>query len=435
MSTTIPTVPRRPAPVADEFVRLDPIPAPNSRSGPTAGRPVVPRNHHRNDGAPRSVLTRSDSRQGASRGGAGEGKAAGRLHQGLLTALAFVLILPVCFAGSGEPDPERLERFQRLLSNPPIIRELLYVEKLPPVRDRPPPLDRGIQDSTQFATGLLSWQPGAMAFRALAHTNSNAQADRTYAGLAFWFRDDTMTFLEGPTNVLVYRMEHNRVQHGEFPPTYDAATYRLRRQSEPLSLGLSHLLPGSVQWDGLRFTAVGSADKQPIYVSGAITGYTNGIPNEMKVFYTKDSSKTPVSGASYRIAYTYDRWEPPWFPSQITLYFQRGTREIEYRSYRILSVVTSDKPLPAEVFDPFRHLSRDQVRVTLATNDSHYVVLPGGALLQASGGATPKARLTAGDVYRNRYAYLAIAAVNVGFGVCYLKTRRKERNLGNPTQL
>jgi len=317
-------------------------------------------------------------------------------------------------------NPVHLAQFQRLLSEPPVIREMLFLEKLPTEIGRPPSLEHGITTSTNFSIGLLSWQPGAMSYRNLSSTN--VASETGIRGPAFFLYNDIISFAESPTNLLVYRMEHDRAQQGSFPPAYDAATYRLRRMGEPINLGLSHLLPGSVRWDGLRFQATGSADKKPIQVLGEISAFTQGIPSELRVLYTNAQVQ-----ARYRIAYSYSRIEPPWYPDSITLYFILGDREVEYRTYRILSVQTSSEPLPASHFDPNSYLPPRQTQISLATNDSTYLVLPDGSLLETPSGVSPRTQLSPSDYYRNRYAYVTMAAISIAFAVFIMRSLKRNQ--------
>ena len=60
---------------------------------------------------------------------------------------------------------------------------------------------------------------------------------------------------------------------------------------------------------------------------------TNGIPSELSVLYSND-----MGVARYRIAYAYHHYAPPFLPDRVTLFFQAPEKEIEYRTYEILSL-------------------------------------------------------------------------------------------------
>ena len=253
-----------------------------------------------------------------------------------------------------------------------------------------------------------------MVFRTLLTTN--LAAEQGVPGAAFTLRNDRFTFIESPTNIMVYQLEQERVKNGEFPATYDAASYRLRRASEPLNLGLSHLLAGSVKWDGDRFQAVGSADKKRISITGEISDYVGGVPAALRVQYSND-----MGVARYRIAYTYATAKLGDFPETITIFFDNKGREIEYRAYAILKRTVSVGRPPEGLFDPYSYVPRAQTTVRLSTNDSFYVVTPSGRLFETPSGASPKLRLTQNDYYRNRYVYALMAALTIAFSVLFVK--------------
>jgi hypothetical protein len=306
---------------------------------------------------------------------------------------------------------------------------MLFLEKRPREQGRPPSLNDGIAGSTNYSIGFLAWQPGSMVFRTLTTTNL-APPLRKVSGPAFTFHDDRFTFIEGPTNILVYQLEHHRVESGQFPPTLDAATYRLRRASEPLNLGMSHLLPGSVRWEGDHFYGMGSADRKPMHISGEISDYTNGVPSGLRVQYSND-----MGVANYRIAYNYDFDRLQEFPETIRILFNSKGREIEYRAYTILKRTVGKVPLPVGLFDPFSYVSQSETMTRLSTNDSFYVVMPSGRLLETPSAAMPKLRLTQNDFYRNRYIYVLMMTLTIGFCALLAKNARSGTTNHNQEQI
>jgi len=340
-----------------------------------------------------------------------------------------MLILLAGFVSVAQASDELTptEKFKALLSNPEPVEEMLFLEKRPREQGKPPSLEDGIAGSTNYSVGFLAWEPGSMVFRTLATTNLPVSPDAD--GPAFTFHNNRFSFIDGRTNVLVYELEHKRVEAGEFPPTFDAATYRLRRTSEPLNLGLSHLLPGSVRWDGDHFHATGSADKKRIHISGEISDYSNGVPTGLRVQYSND-----MGVANYRIAYTYASARLGDFPETIRILFNYKGREIEYRTYTILKRTVGKAPLPDRLFDAFSYVPRSESTVRLSTNDSLYVVMPSGRLLETPSAAAPKVRLTKNDFYRNRYIYVLMGALTIGFGVLLVKSAKSGTTNHNQNQ-
>jgi hypothetical protein len=302
-------------------------------------------------------------------------------------------------------DLDAKERFKLLLQSPPVIRSLVYREKLPPVPNKPVPLDIGIANSTNYALFEVRWQTNGMVARQLRSTND---VDRM-SGVLFTVWDDNICFLDTPTNAFFYHLEHDRVRRGHVPPAYDAAWYRISRYAEVINLGLSHLSPGAVRWDGDKFSATGIADKKPMFVTGEIGGLTNGIPCELRVQYSND-----MGLAQYRLAYQYDTFRPPFYPTRIKLLFQHRGKEIEYRTYDILSVTAAPAPLPEALFTPERTFHGNQTQFRFYTNDSIYTRLPSGKLLETPA-SFPKLTLTREEYYRNRYIYALAVLMTAGF--------------------
>lgn len=304
---------------------------------------------------------------------------------------------------------DRRARFQAWLEAPPALERLVFREKMPPVANEPISMQTGIRSSTNFATFELRWQTGALWVRSLE--TPGVGPDRM-PPVAFTLLHDNFCFLDQGTNAFLYHMEHERVRRGQVPPAYDAAWYRISRFAEVLNLGLSHLFPGSVRWDGERFQAQGLADKKPLYVLGEITGYTNGIPCELRVAYSNQ-----LSVAHYRLAYEYQERISPTFPSAIRLYLQTRGREIEYRSYEVLEVKLAKAPMPESWFAPSALMDGTTMELRYFTNDSIYVPLPSGRMLETPSGPAPRLALSREDYFRNRYYYLAGGCLTAFFGL------------------
>jgi hypothetical protein len=300
-----------------------------------------------------------------------------------------------------------MEAFKRLLDAPPVIEQLIYREKLPPQPNALIPMDVGVSRSTNYAVYEVRWQTNAMSVRTMELHLPVGRSDAYRTTFTMW--NDNFWFLDNRTNAFVYHLEHERVRRGYVPPSYDAAWYRISRFGEVLNLGISHISPGSVRWDGNKFSVRGLADKQPMSVMGAISGLTNGIPCELTVRYSN-----AMAVVEYRLAYTYENYSPPGYPKRVSLFVKHGLKETEYRSYEILSVKTGSRSLPETHFDPDDLLQTKSMQLRFLTNDSIYLQLPTGKLLE-SRASMPNSRLTGADYYRNRYFYFSMSLVTVVF--------------------
>ena len=341
---------------------------------------------------------------------------------GSTRAAAYLLVTWLLSSWASAAPLEPAEIFKRILSAPPVISEMVYQDKLPPVQNRPTPLDVGLTQSTNFVTCRLVWQPEAMFFETVPPRRAGGSAAPSGVGECFALWENQFYFLDPGQFAFVYRLVPQEAKPGAFPAPYHAALFKQHRACEPLNLGLNHLTPGAVRWDGDNFSAVGSADQKPMFVRGKITGWTNRIPNELQVQYSND-----MGVANYRLKYEYARYEPPFFPSSITSYFQRQGREVEYRAYHILSIRTTNSPLPRAAFDPERYMETHGMRLRLMTNGTLYTQLPSGALIETPG-ALPKLKLTPQNYYANRYYYLAAGLSTVAMLAILARTKPREAN-------
>jgi len=313
-------------------------------------------------------------------------------------------------------DPD--QAFKLLLSAPPPLAQLVFREKLPPVFNRPVTLQGGIKGSTNFALYEVRSQSNGLVVRSLNSTNELPTAHISKVAFTLWEKD--FCFLDIGTNAFFYQLEHDRAQKGEVTPSYDAAWFRVSRYAEILNLGLSHIWPGSVRWQDDQFSAQGIADKQPIYVLGSISRRTNGIPCELTVAYSNQ-----MNVAHYRIAYEYAPEVQPLFPARISLFFQHRGSEIEFRSYEVLSITRASGPMARELFSPDRFLGFKSAPSRYLTNDSIYMQLPSGRMLETP--AVPaKLALNRADYFKNRYFYAATLFVAAFFFVLMIRTNSSQ---------
>jgi hypothetical protein len=306
-----------------------------------------------------------------------------------------------------------VDAFKRLLDSPPVIEQLIYREKLPPTASAMIPMDVGVTHSTNYALYELRWQSNAMSVRSLESNVPAGKADAYRATFTVW--NDNFWFLDNSTNVFVYHMEHESVRSGHVPPSYDAAWYRISRFSEVMNLGISHIKPGSVRWIGDRFSAQGLADKQPMSVTGRISRLTNGVPCELDVRYSNT-----MAVVDYRLSYEYASSAPSGYPKRVSLVVKHGSKETEYRSYELISVKAGNRPMPETHFDPDHLRDNRSIQLRLLTNDSIFLRLPTGKLLE-SRASLPNAKLTQAEYYRNRYFYLSMSLVTLVFFRAFIR--------------
>ena len=324
--------------------------------------------------------------------------------------------LPLLGTWAQAVEPNATEIFKRLLSAPPIVRQMVYLDKVSPLPRSAEPLQAAASDSAGYTRYFLTWQPNAISFHTAPKVSTTDS--RTYYDEFFLGWRNEFYFLNGRQFAFRYQHGPGELKPGPFPAAYHAALIKQHAAYEPINLGLNHLMPGSVVWEGENFSAVGSADQKPMFIWGRISVISNHVPTEMQVHYSND-----MGIANYRISYQYSEYQPPYYPSRISTYFQHNRKETECDN-RILSVAATNTPLPRAAFEPLSYLTSNHMSLRVLTNNSIYTQLPSGRLVETPG-ATPKMHLTPTDYYANRYYYLAVIIISTGF--LYLAVRRSSQ--------
>jgi hypothetical protein len=186
----------------------------------------------------------------------------------------------------------------------------------------------------------------------------------------FTLWEDQFYFLDNPRAAVLYVLEEANAAKGTYSGAYHATMIRRGKATQILNLGVNHLSPGAIRWDGDSFLATGIADKRAIQVQGQITGFTNDIPSEMFVEYFNETGM-----ARYRILYDYRSYQRPFYPSRIRINFLHKDREIEYASYAIESVSAATRPLPQSRFDPAPFI-KESVGSSIFYEREHLFQLP-----------------------------------------------------------
>ncbi|MCI0540401.1 MAG: hypothetical protein L0Z50_34800 [Verrucomicrobiales bacterium] len=344
-------------------------------------------------------------------------------YVGRAVQVAALLSLLTCTDGCLRAETPK-DRFKALFSAPPIVERMIVTERLPKDPIHAVPLDTGLADSTNSVTYELRWQSNAMFLRTLARPSDSTNYVMGSPCFTLW--DDHFYFLDNTKAAVLYVLEEENAAQGTYSGAYHATMIRRGKGTQILNLGVNHLNPGMIKWDGDGFLATGIADRRPIQIQGQITGYTNDIPSEMQVDYFNETGL-----ARYRILYEYHSYRPPYYPARIRINLLYKNREVEYASYAIDSVSIAAKPLPRSHFDPAPFIEANRLQVQYFTNGNVYSKLPSGGLIETFG-AAPKIKLSARDYRSNGYYYLAVGAATSLFLVLAINQKKKgiPRNAG-----
>lgn len=130
-----------------------------------------------------------------------------------------------------------------------------------------------------------------------------------------------------------------------------------------LCMGVMHLGPGSVRWNGDQFDYSASDQR----FSGSVFRDTNSRARELTVTHTADSVRR------YRVSYNYgDGDKPDWMPETIQMHLiEAGGHLRKLHQFRILKA--SFDPQPADHLSPAA-LIQDRIVVTgfLSNNDTYF---------------------------------------------------------------
>ncbi len=307
------------------------------------------------------------------------------------------------------------DAFKRLLDSPPVIERLIYTETLPPENKSPLSYAEGILGSSNYFHGLLRWQEGAFLFAEL--NAPNVEEGYRLSGRDFLQYDGLFTFIHSRTNTTVYQRAEDTLDRVSVSTVEDTAVYRTRRRIEPITLGISHLLPGQVEWEGDQFRAVGIADRKAVDISGEILSLSDSRPDKLAVRYASD-----VGAADYVIHYSYENPDILPFPNRIENVFHYQGKEILYREYEISDVSLGTESLPKSMFTPELITQMENSTTHVATNGTFYLKLDGGQLLEVPSGVAPKTKLSKGDYWQNRYVYAFLLIVIVGYGAYFVRS-------------
>jgi hypothetical protein len=330
----------------------------------------------------------------------------------LVTITTIALFQIYSFASE---DRSSVERFKLLLSSPPVIKSMVYSRTLPAPGQTAAFIDTGLNGSTNREFFEIRWQTNAFFHRQLIAPEQ--VTNNTITGRCFKLWNDQFYFFDSRTAPSLYVLEWDKAARGVYPGPYHAAHIRMTEASQPLTLGISHIYPGMISWEDDRFTVVTMADRKPNWIRGRITGFSNGVPSELKVQYSND-----MGVANYRITYDYaDEWAAG-YPSRIAAHFVNGEREILYSELFILSVKISQAALPEDHFSLASTVMAPD-RMLYLTNDSVYARLPSGRLIEAPG-VTRRSRFDPGGYHRNRYYYAAAGAWTICCFALGVRTRK-----------
>jgi hypothetical protein len=314
---------------------------------------------------------------------------------------------------------EAAERFKRLLNAPPVIEQLVYSRALPEAGRVAVSAENPIAGSRNVEFYELRWQTNGMFCRQLLAPEQ--ARDNDVRGECFSLWNDRFCFLDALTRPSVYVIERDKLARGIYPDAYHAAHIRMTDALLPLTFGISHIYPGQLRWEGDSFTGCSMADKKPIWIRGRISGFTNAVPNELRVQYSND-----MGHAEYRVQYDYAAEAPAGYPSRISNYLVGGNKELLYSVLTVLSIRTTNRSLAESHFRPSAELGPGKPSWLYLTNDAIYSSLPSGGLIEAQV-SRPSFRLSGRECYKNRYYYLGAALWTVALFALGLRASSKPK--------
>lgn len=351
---------------------------------------------------------------------------------GTLAGLLLAGAVMGAFATRAEPESDSgsvaaaAEQFKQFISSPPVIRNLVWQQKVP-MEGGQRPLDGTFALSTRFDYFQAKWQPDGMLFRRLNRP------------------EDATNFSFAGTLVSVSDHQHALVELGGRMTTWDdrdpsvagkkvSVFYTREFVLEPLrrilNLGLMYADIGSVRWEGNWLRAECEVDSERVAITGELLTAPDGLPKGLKVRYA-----FPHETYDYVVRYAYaPAVKYPFMPSVITSFWlpkDRPGTEVEVDEYRILDFQDANAPLNDDAFGiaPFAQVNHWAVRIY--TNGGFYERGTNGAL-QLAYTLGPPSNLSASRPRIPRAAlYVGWAGLNIVIFALMLgakETNKKKNN-------
>jgi hypothetical protein len=289
-------------------------------------------------------------------------------------AALMALVFATVAAHASEPGtasgvPSAVETFKSFLSRPPIVRALVFSERLP--ADPRAPSSAPLGDSQRFRYYEALWQSDSYFLREAPNLESNALPTSlgvlaARVGDECWFH-----YGRGYHNELVeYSAEHAEPMNHVCQSAYINSDV-LR---QVLMLGLMHSEIGSIEWLENKFQVRKQTDE--FRAAGELIASSTGLPDSLRVTYTGKNGDI-----HWLIRYTYpERMAQNKLPETISCFWVDGDTEVERAEFRIYQLSTRHKFLAPDAFSPLRFVTNNAWKVLIYSNDSIYATLPGGGL-------------------------------------------------------
>lgn len=340
------------------------------------------------------------------------------------------LVLPFLHAtagaeGIGPAEASPAEQFKRFISSPPIIKNLVWQQKVP-MDGGQRPLDGTFALSTRFDYFQAKWQTNGMLFRRLNRPED--VTNFTFAGTLVSVSDHQHALVEAGGRMTTWDDRDPSVA-GKKVSVFYTREFMLEPLRRVLNLGIMYADVGSLRWEGNRFRAECQVDGERVVINGELLATPDGPPKGLKVRYA-----FPHETYDYVVRYAYaPAVKYPFLPTVTTSFWlpkDRPGTEVEVDEYRILDFQDANAPLDGEAFDivPFAQLNHWAPRVY--TNGGFYEQGTNGVLRLAYM-LGPPSDLSASRPRISRAAlYVGWAGLNIAIFALMLgaKETNKQKN-------
>lgn len=297
---------------------------------------------------------------------------------------------------------------------------MVFSERMPPDPQAPWRTDIALRESSEWRHYMARWQPGAYALTEIPDPRSpeTNPADGLVAvriGQRCWFR-----FGDGS--------DTGRLDYGEGAenPVCTSGFSNSGVLFQVLSLGLMHVDPGTVVWEGSRFDV--PKPNGGMGVSGRIQEVgPDGRVESLLVSYTNRRGDV-----HWRIRYRYEPALPRGgggrLPAFIDCYWLNGETEVHRSEFVLHRIDVSDAALGLDAYDPDPVASRLGWQVLVFTDRAIHLRSPDGTLawisdlrdgVSSKRGPYPPGRIDYG------VAYGTWGAFNLGFFILLYRMNRR----------
>lgn len=288
---------------------------------------------------------------------------------------AFLLRMNVEAEENSNAAPSAVERFKRFISSPPVIKNLVFQQKVP-MEDGARPLDGSFAFSTRYDYFQAEWQPDGILFRRLSGlddaTNFNV------AGQLISWSSHQHTLIE-PSGKLTIWDDQDPSTRNKHISVFYTTEFMLEPLREVMNLGIMYAGIGTIRWTGNRFVC--EVERQDLRISGNLISSGGGPPEAMKVTYVSSQQTN-----EYVLRYGYAPGNKYSFlPTVITNFWvtkpKGSPTQMELDQWRILDLRIADGALPSEAFSAVRFTdANNKWESRIYTNGAIYNVGTNGIL-------------------------------------------------------